>query len=150
MNLHTYRVSIKQADELEPSFVHLMENTSVAFTTILSRTARFSANGSGRIEFLNQTFSAEEIQVLRNLYNFMENSVANCLTSVIQIRLEQQDSDTGEYIEIVPFTQLEGINLNFSNNVVDNNYVRMVVSCELIPAALRQEQNNIILNESND
>jgi hypothetical protein len=26
----------------------------------------------------------------------------------------------------------------------------MVVSCELIPAALRQEQSNIILNESND
>lgn len=126
--------------------MHVIENSAIAFTVILSRTARYSANGSGRIEFMNQTFNDDEIQALRDLYTFMETSISACddPEASIYLSFDQLDTNSNDYITIIPDTLLEGINLNFSNNVVDNNFVRVVVSCELIPVALRQE--TVVIN----
>ena len=150
MSLHTYKISMKSSNDDNSLTTHSITDTSITFSTVLSKNTHINAKGYGRIEFLNENLVYDEVEDLQALYSFMESAISNFTIDEddqILIQFEEFNTDTNTFVILMPFTPLENVSFSFTNSRLNVNATRMQVTCELVSSALRSSYEDDHENE---
>ena len=133
MVYHTYKITIKSDVNSDQNLEYLMENTTVTFATFFHKVIHDKNRDTGRIEFSNGNFLAQEITDLHNLYSFFETAIAASQnTDNFLVQFEEFDNEIEDYIVLMSFLPLDSISLSYTNNQLENNKTRMGLTLVLL------------------
>lgn len=143
MSLHTYKISLKPNDNVTTPAVYSLTDTGVIFSTNLTKSTQSGIRSSGRIDFISNNLSSTEVQALRALYAFVEQTISSYEPNIeVLIQLEELNTDS-EYVILMPFSHLEAIHLHASNQNAGDYQTDLIVAFELFSSALREEVESV-------
>lgn len=140
MSLHTYKISIKPNDNSISPTTFSMTDTTIFFTTNFTRSTHPGVRSSGRIDFSSNNLAISEVETLRNLFEFVEQTIGsydNNLEALVQ--LEELNSDSN-YVILLPYSHLETVHLNATNHNAGDYQTNFTVVFELFSSSLREDK----------